>query len=365
MLLDLTAAFDTVDHSVLISRLKHYVGLQGTALKWFSSYLSNRTFSVMFNDLSSTVAPLSLGVPQGSILGPILFSLYILPLGHIISSHDVSFHLYADDIQLYLPVVPNDTSAMDSLNRCLQDIKNWLAQSFLHLNVDKTEYIYFSRVSNPSPPIIGPFTPHFSDVVRNLGVLMDSQLHLEKQVNAVVRASFFQLRLLAKVKPFLSRADLEKAIHAFISSRLDYCTALYYGLNKSLLHRLQLVQNAAARLLSNTPRRAHITPVLHSLHWLPVEFRIEFKVLMFVFKAIYGLAPAYLSDLLTVRDPVRALRSSHYTSLVRPKKSNYEKWGDRSFAVCGPELWNALPKDLRNISELSVFKARLKTYLFR
>lgn len=194
---------------------------------------------------------------------------------------------------------------------------------------------------------------------------MDSQLQLEKQVNAVVRASFFQLRLLAKVKPFLSQADLEKAIHAFISSRLDYCNALYYGLNKSLLHKLQLVQNAAARLLSNTPRRAHITPVLHSLHWLPVEFRIEFKVLMFVFKAINGLAPSYLSDLLTVRDPVRALRSSHYTSLVMPKKSNYEKWGDRSFAACGPKLWNALPKDLRNISELSVFKARLKTYLFR
>ncbi len=105
----------------------------------------------------------------------------------------------------------------------------------------------------------------------------DSSLKFAKQIDSVVKASFFQLRLLAKVKPFLNRSDLEKAIHAFISSRLDYCNALYVGVSQSSLNHLQLVQNAAARLLTNTRKREHITPILYSLHWLPVSLELILK----------------------------------------------------------------------------------------
>lgn len=210
----------------------------------------------------------------------------------------------------------------------------------------------------------GPFTPQFASTVRNLGVAFDNRFHFDKQIGAVVKISFFQLRLLSKVKSFLSHADLEKANHAFISSRLDYCNALYTGLNQSLLNRLQMVQNAAARLLTNTHERSHITPVLCSLHWLPVRFRVEFKVLMFVFKAINGLAPTYLSEMVTVYQPARTLRSSQNTFLIIPK-FRYKKFGSRSFAIQGPTLWNALPSPLRNITVFSVFKSQLKTFLFR
>ena len=141
---------------------------------------------------------------------------------------------------------------------------------------------------------------------------------------------------------FLSRHDLEKAIHALISSRLDYCNALYVGVSQTSLSRLQLVQNAAARLLTNTNRRMHITPVLNSLHWLPVLYRIDFKLLMFVFKALNGLAPSYLSELLTVRNPSRALRSTNQLLLEVPR-SKYKHWGDRAFSVAAPRLWNKLP----------------------
>ena len=126
LLLDLTAAFDTVDHSVLLSHLSNYVGIHGTVLKWFTSYLSSRTFSVMVGDLSSSSAPLSCGVPQGSFLGPILFSLYMLPLESTIARHNLSFHCYADDLQIYLPVNPNSNSAQCFLFDCLADIKQWL-----------------------------------------------------------------------------------------------------------------------------------------------------------------------------------------------------------------------------------------------
>lgn len=334
---------------------------------WFRSYLANRSFSVMIGDLCSSQASLSCGVPQGSILGPILFSLYMLPLGSIIKKHNLSFHFYADDLQLYLPMRPNENTALTKLLDCIADVKQWLALNFLHLNDSKTECILFATpsMSNVLPANSGTLAPFFKPHVKNLGVTFDSGLRFDKQIRSVVSTSFFfQLRLLAKVKPFLSRQDLEKAIHAFISSRLDYCNALYVGLSQSLISRLQLIQNAAARFLTGTSRREHITPVLSSLHWLPVCFRIDFKLLLFVFYAINGLAPSYLSEILTIRDHGRALRSSGQLLLEVPS-SRYKQWGDRSFAVAAPRLWNRLPPDIRTITDLSLFKSKLKTHFFR
>ena len=205
-----------------------------------------------------------------------------MPLGAIIGKHNLSFHCYADDLQIYLPIKPNDRVALDSLLSCINDIKLWLSQNFLNLNEDKTECIIFSTSGTTNRPSLsfGALASYFKPAVRNLGVTFECNMKFDKQISNVVRMSFFQLRLLAKVKPFLNRHDLEKAIHAFISSRLDYCNALYVGLNQTSISRLQLGQNAAARFLTNTSRRAHITPVLHTLHCLPVRFRIDFKILL-------------------------------------------------------------------------------------
>jgi len=125
-----------VEHSILLTRLAQQVGLQGLVLQWFKSYLADRTYSVMINDLSSSLAPFSSCVPQGSILGPVLFSLYMLPLGSVISRHDVSFHLYADDVQIYLPVAQNSPD-IQSIQTCLDDVKHWLSQNLLCLNDSK------------------------------------------------------------------------------------------------------------------------------------------------------------------------------------------------------------------------------------
>ncbi len=139
LLLDLTAAFDTVDHDILIARLKNHVGVQGLALKWFSSYLKDRTFSVSLGDYSSPTAPLVCGVPQGSILGPILFSLYMLPLSFIFEKFGIHYHLYADDSQIYLPLKQDHKCALQSLHECLTEVKCWLTNNFLQLNEDKTD----------------------------------------------------------------------------------------------------------------------------------------------------------------------------------------------------------------------------------
>lgn len=303
------------------------------------------------------------GVPQGSILGPILFNLYMRPLGDIIRRHKVQFHLYADDTQLYIPLKAGDT--IQPLLACLGDIKNWLSNNFLRLNENKTEVIVFgpSKLRSCLIKDLGKHFPSVSSQVRNLGVILDSELCLTKQINAVVKNSFYQLRIISKLKLFLTFNDLEKVIHAFITSRLDYCNSLYLGLPQSSIARLQMVQNAAARLLTRAKKTDHITPVLASLHWLPVYFRIQFKILLFVFKALNGQAPSYLSDHLIPFSSPRSLRSSDRALLVVPR-SRLKTKGDRAFSIAAPHLWNQLPLDIRLATSITTFKMKLKTYFY-
>lgn len=152
-------------------------------------------------------------------------------------------------------------------------------------------------------------------------------------------------------------------MHAFLSTRLDYCNTLYLGISESLVTRLQYVQNAAAKFLTNTRKRDHITPVLINLHWLPVKFRIQYKVLTFVFKALHNQAPTYINDMLIPYQSQRQLRSSQNMLLTVPR-SRLRRSGDRAFSVAAPALWNELPLSLKSLPSMDTFKKGLKTYLF-
>lgn len=233
------------------------------------------------------------------------------------------------------------------------------------LNESKTEVMVFtsSSIHDTTNVNLGALAPYVKPYVKNLGVVLDSALKLDRQVNQFVKASFYQLRTLVKMKSFLSFSNFEKVIHGFITTRLDYCNSLYLGISQSSINRLQIVQNAAARVLTGVRKRKHITPVLQSLHWLPVCNRINFKVLLLVFKSLNGLAPAYLSDLLTLHQPTRTLRSANLDLLVVPR-SKLKNRGDRAFSIGAPRLWNNLPPEIRTAPTLSIFKVRLKTFLF-
>ncbi len=246
VMLDLSYAFDTVDHEILISHLASHVGLGGGgSFNWFKSFLTNRRFVVKTRSFLSTPGNLTCGVPQGSILSPALFSLYLLPLGSIFRKHSISFHCYANDLQIYLPLTKKTNFAIDTLTACLADVKSWLSKNFLFLNPDKTEVIVFSPSEHGAniQPNLGNLNSFISPHVRNLGVVFDNSLKFDKQISAVVGSSFFHLRSLSKIKSFLSKSSLEVAIHAFITSRLDYCNSLYFGISKSQISRLQVVQN--------------------------------------------------------------------------------------------------------------------------
>ncbi len=202
-----------------------------------------------------------------------------------------------------------------------------------------------------------------SSTVKNLyifGVILDSNLYLENHISHVIKTAFFHLRNIVKLRNMFSVSDAEKLVHAFMTSRLDYCNALLGGCPASSINKLQIVQNAAARVLTRSRKYDHITPILQSLHWLPIKFRISYKILLLTYKALNDLAPANLTNILSRYNPTRSLRSQNSGLLVVPRIAKSTK-GGRTFSYLAPKLWNSLPDNVRGSDTLSLFKSRLKT----
>lgn len=207
-------------------------------------------------------------------------------------------------------------------------------------------------------------TVEFQTKLRNLGVIFDANLTFEPHALNTVKISFFHLRNIARLRPMLSFTVAERLINTFVFSRIDYCNALLAGVSKATLNRMQVLLNSAARILTRTNIRDHITPVLESLHWLPIRFRVDFKVLMLTYNALHGLAPQYLTELLTPYTPKRDLRSSE-TGLLTVPSTHLRLMGDRAFSSLAPKLWNSLPIEIRQTKSFGIFKSQLKTYFFR
>ena len=247
ILLDVSAAFDTIDYSTLLDCLLDWFGVSGLDLKWFSSYLIERYQCVKIGSTLSKLQKLLFSVPQGSVLGPLLFSLYTSPLSTLIGRHEgVNFHFYADDTQLFVHLSHRNVSAaFDKLNRCLQDVKEWMSASKLKLNPDKTEFILFGskkhreRLSACFPIDILGNPLHPTESVRNLGVWFDADFSFSKHVQKVCKGCFCQLRDFRNIRQFLIQDAAVSFVNAFVSSQLDYCNSLFRSLSKASLHTLQ------------------------------------------------------------------------------------------------------------------------------
>lgn len=226
------------------------------------------------------------------------------PLGQIIRKHGLGFHFYADDTQIYISTKNNITDISATLSDCLQEIKLWMYHNFLKLNGTKSEVLL---VGTPAAVCNGRnFSLHLdnsvispSSQVRNLGVLFDPYLTLDAHIKSISKSAFFHLRNIARIRPFHSLPDAERLVHAFVTSTVDYCNALYIGLPAKSIKHLQYIQNSAARVLTHTRSRQHISGILRNLHWLPVHARIDFKTLILTYKAVHGTALSYICDLIT------------------------------------------------------------------
>ncbi len=236
--------------------------------------------------------------------------------------------------------------------------------NFLLLNSDKTEILIIGPKN--STQILLDYNLQLdgcnvtSSTVKNLGVILDNNLSFENHTSNVTKTAFFHLRNISKLRNMLSVSDAEKLVHAFMTSRLDYCNALLGGCPASSINKLQVVQNAAA---TRSRKYDHITPILQSLHCLPIKFCIIYKILLLAYKALNDLAPAYLTNLLSRYNPTRSLRSQNSGLLVVPRIAKSTK-GGRTFSYLAPKLWNSLPDNVRGSDTLSLFKSRLKTHLF-
>ncbi len=189
-------------------------------------------------------------------------------------------------------------------------------------------------------------------------------MSMEKHITNICKNCFFHLRKIARIKEYLSTSDIQTLVHAFITSKLDNCNSLLYGLPNFLIDRLQNVQNCAARLVTGSKKYDHITPLMKQLHWLPISQRIIYKIILITYKSLNGSAPDYINNMLKPYTPSANLRSSSKGLLTIPsvKLVNY---GERSFSYAAPKLWNELPEYIRKSENLSILKTRLKTYLFK
>jgi hypothetical protein len=368
-LLDLSAAFDTIDHSILLSRLNKLYGISGSALDWFASYLLGRTQTVLVDGKTSHPASLSFGVPQGSVLGPIMFILYTKPVTSLIHSHAISCQSFADDTQLYDSTSPQKASvSIQSLESCIGKVKSWMTTNKLKLNDDKTEALLFSKkttsVSLPSSIHVGEVDIAFAPSARNLGFMITCDMSLDKHVSAMCRSAYYELRKLSAIRHYLSTHTTVTLVCAFVLSKLDYCNSLLSGCPQYLINKLQRVQNSAARLIFHAKKHDHATPLLRSLHWLPVQARIEYKLSTLCYKFFAGHAPVYMSQLLSPYTPRRQLRSSSDNRILTVPKINTKTYGARTFSHAAAVHWNSLPHSIRHAKSLSAFKRSLKTHLF-
>ena len=263
-MLDLSAAFDTVDHTILLKRLSRSFGISDQALRWFTSYLTDRFQSVHFAGKTSSSTLVSCGVPQGSVLGPLLFLLYTADIGSIASKYNITSHSFADDTQLYLSGDPSEAQFLRSSTvACINEITEWCAANKLKLNPNKTEFLWSATARRQDQ--LDYTSIHLSDgdirpskVVRNLGVLIDSQLSFSQHVNNITSKSYSELRRLKSFRRSLPLHAARTLVNSLVVSRIDYCNCLLAGAPAKITDKLQSVMNAAAKIVCGLKKYDHI-----------------------------------------------------------------------------------------------------------
>ena len=358
ILLDMSKAFDSIDHTLLLVKLQD-VGASPLALQRFRSYLTARYQVVTIETASSESLHVASGVPQGSILGPLLFSIYMNDLPSVPQHRSVQ--CYVDDTKLLLSFRLQDQSCIVAdINRYLTKIRNWCFDNQILLNPDKTKLLVcgskhgVSKTRNFKLSFLGKqLTP--VDVARDLGVILNTSLTFGDHVAATVASCMSRLGQINRVKHCFDNRTLIIIVNALVFSKPFYCSSVWSNTSQSNIAKLQAVQNFACRIVSGSKKYDHVTPILRQLKWLPVKQHMYYRDSIMAFKCMNGLAPGYLSDQFTKRSSIstRKTRNSQLLNIPLFKTAP----GQRTFYYRMASLWNALPQNIKlsqsNLQDIS------------
>ena len=368
----MSAAFDTVNHHILLKRLEHTFGITTNALSWFQSYLVDRKVSVVIGNARSEPVTLDCSLPQGSKIGPRSYSEYTQPLGNLLRIISILYHFYADDSQLHkamsLKTEQSQRNSVNDLSKCIKEVERWTFHNKLKLNPSKTEFLILcSKINRKkltiSVLVLQDSTIPESSCAKNLGIWIDHSLSMDKDVNEICKTCLIQINWMRNIRPCLTIEITKTIVHALVISRIDYFNALLYALPAYLINKIQRIMNIAARLIFRAPRDSSATELLKELHWLRVENRVKFKILSLTWKSFHNMAPEYISRLVNLNTSSRTLRSSNTMKLCVSRSRT--RYGDRCFQNAAPKLCNDLPLGIKQQQRFSGFKRALKTHLFK
>ena len=371
--LDLSAAFDTVDHEILLAILSNKYGIKGKALKWFEQYLQPRSFKVTVNGAYSKERDLEVSVPQGSCVGANIFNLYCSPLQDVIPE-DLQLSGFADAHSIRKAFKAGNTNeeinTISQLEDCLLSIKQWMDQTRLKMNPSMTEFIYFGNAKQllkctaNTINIAGNLILR-SDIIRYLGVCLNSTLNFKLHVTKNCKAAMANFIRIRGIHHLLTEEATSSLVLRLCVSHLDYCNSVLYGLPDITLDRLQKIQNMCACLVLRQSKWESTTTCLAKLHWLPIRQCISFKICVLTYKLLHQQGPKYLQDMLQHKTFKRNLRSSQDNSLLLFPRTKCKTFASRSFSVSALTLWNNLPRSIRESDTLLSFKHDLKTHLYQ
>ena len=364
ILIDLQKAFDTIDHEILIAKLP-YIGFSDNSINWYKSYISNRKFKVNISDKFSSSADLTCGVPQGSILGPLLFLLYVNDMPQSVKC---DLFLYADDSCLVYQA--KELSKIESrLNEDFASICDWFVDNKLsiHFGEDKTKSILFATKNKSKN--IGNLNISYKNInikqyssVTYLGCILDETLSGESMALYVLNKLNARLKFLYRKNEFLTPALRRLLCNALIQPHFDYaCSAWYTSLNKKFRTKLQIMQNKCVRFCLQQGKRTHAGFIeFDKLNWLPVEKRFNQCLCVNTFKFYNDTCPLYLGDIFHPTEQNRINTRTSTLKLSQPlRKTNY---GKNCISFMAPKTWNGLPSNIKTLENTNLFKHKVKDY---
>ena len=341
----------------------------------FSSYL--RTIERTIEEEISKPRQLDYSVPQGSIQGAFLFIAYASTLDQVIDPSQLELNGFADDHSVKSSFKPSkldhtkEHQTIAIIEKSMQDIKIWMDQVCLKMNNSKTEFIYFGWPSQLEKCTTRKIDVNGEEITRAdhtryLGAYLDQKLDFKLHIQAKSRAAILNVLRIKAARKYLTRSACNKLMVSLVLSHLDYANSLLGGLLKASIAKLQRIQNIAARIVLNKGKYDSATSCLEQLHWLPIMYRIEYKIITLVHRCLHQATPPYLTRLVNYHIPKRrGLHSEEDTSKLEIPKTTKKTFAARSFSVLGPTLWNNLPSGLHNITSYTTFKKHLKTHLFK